>query len=96
MFGPLKGAIEGNKLRSDEVDSMWCVNGCADDHKNFFLGIHTLCKCWRACIERNGDYVEKVYSCVPLSLNTLNLKKNYHFHLTHPRNIYMKPWSIFA
>jgi hypothetical protein len=25
----------------------------------FFREIHTLCKRWRACIERNGDYVEK-------------------------------------
>jgi hypothetical protein len=41
-------------------------------------GIHTLCKCWRACIVGNGDYAEKLYSCIPLSINKLN-KKNVVF-----------------
>jgi hypothetical protein len=40
----------------------------------FSRGIHTLCKRWRACIKRNGDYVEKWYSCVLLSFNKLNNK----------------------
>jgi hypothetical protein len=37
-------------------------------------GIRIHCKCWRACIERIGDYVEKWRSCVPLSANKLNFK----------------------
>ena len=36
-----------------------CKNGCADYKKNFFSkGIYALCKHWRTCIERGGDYVE--------------------------------------
>jgi hypothetical protein len=52
-----------------------CMSGCADNHKDFFFsgGIHTLCKRWRGCIERNGDYVEKLYSCVPLLYNKIKV-----------------------
>jgi hypothetical protein len=57
------------------------MSGCADNHRNPYTSLS-----WRACIERNGDYVEKWYCCVPLSFNKLNLKNIYSFHLTHPRS----------
>src|SRR5215510_8753889 len=37
-----------------------CMGGCADNQKIFFSkGIYALCKRWRTCIERGGDYFEK-------------------------------------
>jgi len=40
--------------------------------KNFLSrGIHTLPKRWNTCMERNGDYVEKLCHCVPYVFNNL-------------------------
>jgi hypothetical protein len=60
MFGPIKEAMGGKKFHSDEevqqVVHEWL---CRQPQEFFSRGIHTLCKRWRACIEQNGDYVEK-------------------------------------
>jgi hypothetical protein len=76
MFGPLKEAMGGKKFHSDESDEEvqqavheWLRR---QPQEVFFRGIHTLRKRWRACIEQNGDYVEKWYSCVPLSFDKLH------------------------
>jgi len=36
--------------------------------------------CWNTCMERNGDYKEKLSHCVPFVFNKLR-------DLTHPRTI---------
>jgi hypothetical protein len=40
----------------------------------FFRGIHVLPKGWITCMERNGDYVEKLCHCVPYVFNKLRDK----------------------
>ncbi|KDR21341.1 hypothetical protein L798_03974, partial [Zootermopsis nevadensis] len=60
MFGPLKEAMGGKKFRSDEEIQQAVHEWLRRQPQEFFSrGIHTLRKRWRACIERNGDYVEK-------------------------------------
>jgi hypothetical protein len=59
MFGPLKEAMGGKKFRSDEEVQQAVHEWLRRQRQEFFSrGIHTLRKRWRACIERNGDYVE--------------------------------------
>jgi len=60
MFGPLKEAMGGKKFRSDEEVRHAVHEWLRELPKEFFpKGIYALCKCWRTCIERGGDYVEK-------------------------------------
>jgi hypothetical protein len=50
----------GKKFRSDEGVQQAVLEWSRRQPQDFFSrGIHTLCKRWRACIEQNGDYVEK-------------------------------------
>jgi histone-lysine N-methyltransferase SETMAR len=60
VSGPLKEVMGGKKFRSDikvqQAVHEWLRR---QPQESFSRGIHTLCKRWRACIERNGDYVEK-------------------------------------
>jgi hypothetical protein len=50
----------GKKFHSDEEVQQAVHEWLHRQPQEFFSkGIHTLPKCWRACIERNGDYVEK-------------------------------------
>jgi hypothetical protein len=60
MFGPLREAMEGKKFRSDEEVQQAVHEWLRRQPQEFYSrGIHTLCKRWRACIERSGGYVEK-------------------------------------
>jgi hypothetical protein len=60
MFGPLREAMGGKKFRSDEEVQQAVHEWLRRKPQEIFSrGIHTLCKRWRACIERNGDNVEK-------------------------------------
>ena len=60
MFGPLKEAMGGKKFRSDEEVRHAVHEWLRVLPKEFFSKrIYALCKCWRTCIERGGDYVEK-------------------------------------
>jgi len=60
MFGPLKEAMGGKKFRSDEELRHTVHKWLCRLPKEFFSkGIYALCKRWRTCIERGGDYVEK-------------------------------------
>ena len=60
MFGPLKEAMGGKKFRSDEEVCHAVHEWLRGLPKEFFSkGIYALCKRWRTCIERGGDYVEK-------------------------------------
>jgi len=60
MSGPLKEAMGGKKFRSDEK-VRYAVHECLSGLPKELLskGIYALCKCWRTCIERGGNYVEK-------------------------------------
>jgi hypothetical protein len=50
----------GKKFRSDEEVQQAVHEWLRRQPQTFFSrGIYTLRKRWRACIERNGDYVEK-------------------------------------
>jgi len=60
MFGPLKEAMGGKKFCSDEEVRHAVHEWLRGLPKEFFSkGIYALCKSWRTCIERGGDYVEK-------------------------------------
>ena len=61
MFGPLKEAMGGKKFRSDEEVRHAVHEWLRGLPKEFFFpkGIYSLCKRWRTCIERGGDYFEK-------------------------------------
>jgi hypothetical protein len=75
----------GKKFRSDEEVQQAVHEWLRRQPQEFFSrGIDTLRKRWRVCIERNGDYVEKLYSYVPLSFNKLNLKKFLRFSFDSP------------
>jgi hypothetical protein len=39
---------------------------------------------WRKCVERQGDYVEKWYTCVPLLFNKSHVKKYLRFPFDSP------------
>jgi hypothetical protein len=53
--------------------------------KDFFSrGIHALQKCWKTCMVRNGDYVEKLSHCVPSEFNKLRNKKYLRFSFDSP------------
>lgn len=60
MFGPLKEAMGGKRFRSEE-EVRHAVHGwlCGQPKDFFSKGIYALCKRWRTCIERGGDYFEK-------------------------------------
>jgi hypothetical protein len=50
----------GKKFRSDEEVQQAVHEWLRRQPQELFSrGIHTLCKRWRACSERVGDYVEK-------------------------------------
>jgi len=60
MFGPLKEAMGGKKFHSFEEVCHAVHEWLRRLPKEFFSkGIYALCKSWRTCIERGGDYVEK-------------------------------------
>jgi hypothetical protein len=42
---------------------------------------------WRKCVERQGDYVEKWYTCVPLLFNKSHVKKYLRFSFDSPSYI---------
>ena len=50
----------------------------------FSRGIHAIPKRWNACMERNGDYVEKWCHCVPYVFNKLRDKKYLRFSFDSP------------
>jgi N-dimethylarginine dimethylaminohydrolase len=60
MSGPLEEALGGKKFRSDEEAHRTVQDWLHSQPKELFpTGIQALCKRWRNCIERGGDYVEK-------------------------------------
>jgi hypothetical protein len=60
VFGPLKEAMGGKQFRSEEEVQQAVHEWLRRRPQELFsIEIHTLCKCWNACIERHGDYVEK-------------------------------------
>jgi len=60
MFGPFPEAMGGKKFRSDEEVCHAVHEWLRGLPKEFFSkGIYAICKRWRTCIERGGDYVEK-------------------------------------
>jgi hypothetical protein len=59
MSGSLKEAMGRKKFHSDEVQQAVHEWLRKQQQQFFSRGIHTLHKRRRACIERNGDTVEK-------------------------------------
>jgi hypothetical protein len=52
--------------------------------------------CWRKCVERQGDYVEKWYTCVPLLFNKSHVRKYLRFSfdsLSYTINFTLQMWS---
>ena len=75
VFGPLKGAMGGKSFRSDEEVQQEVHQWLRSQPKDFFSrGIHALPKRWNTCMERNGDYIEKLCHCVPFVFSKLRDK----------------------
>ena len=70
VFGPLKAAMGGKSFRSDEEVQQAVHEWLHSQPKDFFSsGIHALPMSWKTCMERNEDYVENVFHCVPYVFN---------------------------
>jgi hypothetical protein len=85
MFGPLKDAKGGKKFRSDE-EVHQAVHEWLRTRPQEFLsrGIRALPVRWRKCVERQGDYVQKRHTCVPLFLNKSHVQKYIKFSFDSP------------
>lgn len=60
VFSALKEAMGGKHFRSDKEVKTAVHDWLQTRPKDFFQrGIYALPKCWKTCIERQGDYVEK-------------------------------------
>jgi hypothetical protein len=65
MFGPMKEALRGRRLSSDEEVTGVVQNWLKTQPKNFLFWRNfqkkkkRLVKCWNRCFEVEGDYVEK-------------------------------------
>jgi len=59
VFGPLKEAMGGKSIRSDEVQQTVHKWLHSQPQRGFSRGTHTLLKHWNTCMERSGDYIEK-------------------------------------
>jgi hypothetical protein len=55
IFRPLKEALGGKTLRSDEEVQGRCMSGCVCSQK---MLLQRSVKRWRICIERNQNFVE--------------------------------------
>ena len=85
VFGPLKVAMGGKSFRSDEEVQQAVHEGQPSQSKDFFSrGIHRLPKRWNICMERNGDYIEKLCHCVPFVFTELRDKKYLMFSFDSP------------
>jgi hypothetical protein len=60
MFGPMKEALRGRRISSDE-EVIGAVQNCLKTRpQNFFLtGLKKIVERWNRCVEVEGGYVEK-------------------------------------
>ena len=70
----LSTAQRGKSFRSDEEVQQAVHEWLRSQTKDFFRGIHALTKRKNTCMERNGDYTEKLSHCVPSVFNKLRDK----------------------
>jgi histone-lysine N-methyltransferase SETMAR len=60
LFGPLKDALRGCHLTSEEEVKEAMHEWLPAQSKTFLsVGIQKLVQCWNKCIEKHGNYVEK-------------------------------------
>jgi len=93
VFGPLKEAMGGKSIRSDEVQQMVHKWLHSQPQRGFSRGIHTLLKHWNPCMECNGDYIEKWSHFVPFVFNKLWDKK--YFKFTFDWSLYFMLYKYF-
>jgi hypothetical protein len=62
----------GKSFRSDK-EVQQAVQEClrSQSKEHFSRRMHALSKCWNTCMERNGDYVEKLSHYLPFVFNNL-------------------------
>jgi len=83
VFGPFKVTMGSKSSRSNEEVQLAVHDWLRSQPKDFFSrGIHALPKRCNTCVERNGDYIEKLCHCVPFVFSKLRDKNIYGFHLT--------------
>jgi hypothetical protein len=84
IFGTLKGVMGDKSFRSDKEVQQAVHEWPHSQPKDFFSrGIHVFLKHWNACMEHNGDYIEKCH-CVPFVFNKLRDKKYLRFSFALP------------
>ncbi|GFR90503.1 transposase [Elysia marginata] len=60
LFPQLKKYLKGHCYGNDEEFIAGVRRWCRGQTSEFFTdGIHQLLKCWRLCVDRDGDFVEK-------------------------------------
>jgi len=70
LFGPLKNALRGRRFSTEKEVREAVHKWLRDQPITFLEGIHNLVDRWTKCIEKEGDYVEKLRTCSGLHLCT--------------------------
>ena len=74
LFPKLKDYLKGNRYETDEDVKNAVHSWCRDKTADFFAdGIQQVVRRWRLCIERDGDYVEKMICHLVLNKMTFHL-----------------------
>ncbi|GFS09298.1 histone-lysine N-methyltransferase SETMAR [Elysia marginata] len=74
LFPKLKDYLKGNRYETDEDVKNAVLSLCRDKTADFFAdGIQQVAHRWRLCIERDGDYVEKMLCHLVLNKMTFHL-----------------------
>jgi histone-lysine N-methyltransferase SETMAR len=60
LFGPMKDGLRGKQFPDTDTVIEAVKKWLSQNDSNFYgAGIQRLVECWRKCIERGGDFVEK-------------------------------------
>jgi hypothetical protein len=76
LFGPLKETLRGCRFVDDDEVKEAVHDWLHTQPKQFFTdGMRKLVDCWTKCAEKQGDYVEKRYTCnLPYWINCKSKK----------------------
>jgi hypothetical protein len=74
VFNPFKDALRGCHFTSDEEVKETVHVWLAAQRNLFSADIQKLVERWNKCIEKHGDYVEKLYNCKVSAVVEINYK----------------------
>ena len=77
LFLQLKKHLKGNHYNSDEEVVAAVRQWCREQSPEFFAdGIRQLVRRWQLCVDRDGDYVEKINMRCEAEVSSFNLMYN--------------------